>query len=502
MLFIGNNNLSWFADTCLMQTPTPTTASAGKVNNTPGGKGRKKSSVVCRTSQGTELSASLLRMTRFTAAFEVHPPDTLLRASEVFEVFQIVSPEQTLYSGSAVIRSLVDFGSIMVCEAELDEGAWQDAVPAAPVRMLARDGFHQFLREWEGFYKILPEFKVAVADLQSFLDGLRRWLESVETGTRALPAPARAAAERETLQELMATATPAISAMFERFEFVAASVPEELIPAHRAFCRRQLLPLLLCCPFMNRIFTKPLGYAGDYEMMNMIVRNAPEGDSLFAKLLQTYILSQAPAVAVRNRVDYFVQKFVTETARASAAGCPANLCSIGCGPAREVESFMAREALSNQARFRLLDFNDETLRLTGERLDTAKTKHHRQTRIELVKKPAQFLLKESGKVALGEEKLDVIYCSGLYDYLSDRVIQALNTRLYERLRPGGVLIVTNFDPYNPIRHIMEFIFDWFLIHRDGKRLAALAPAQARQEHCEVRAEMSGCNIFLETRKPA
>jgi hypothetical protein len=46
------------------------------------------------------------------------------------------------------------------------------------------------------------------------------------------------------------------------------------------------------------------------------------------------------------------------------------------------------------------------------------------------------------------------------------------------------------------------MFDWFLIHRDGKRLAALAPDQAMQDQSEVRAELSGCNIFLETRKPS
>ncbi len=485
-----------------MQTPTPTTAFAGEVNNTPVDNGRKKTSVVGRTRQGKELHASLLRITRFTAAFEISPPDTLLRASEVFEVFQIIGPERMLYSGSAVIRSLVDFGSMMVCEAGLDAGAWNDALPTDPARTSAHAGFNQFLREWEGIYKILPEFKVVVADLQSFLDGLRRWLESVETSLRRLPAATRAAAEQETLQELMTTATPAIGAMFERFEFVAASVPEELMPAHRAFCRRQLLPLLLCCPFMNRIYTKPLGYAGDYEMMNMIVRNAPEGDSLFARLLQVYILSQAPAVAVRNRVDYFAQKFSTETARVAAAGRLVQVCSIGCGPAREVEEFMARDPSSSHVRFRLLDFNDETLAHTGERLNAAKSRHGRQTVIQPVKKPAQFLLKENRGRALGGEKFDVIYCSGLYDYLSDRVVRALNTRLYEHLQPGGVLIVTNFDPYNPIRHVMEFIFDWFLIHRDGRQLAALAPEQAVREHSAVRAEMSGCNIFLETRKPA
>ena len=487
-----------------MQTAIPSDVSADAVDNTLTAKGSKKiSRVVCRTAQGLELQAELSRMNRFTAAFEVCPPDLVLRASEVFEDFTIVCEEQTIYSGRAVIHSLVDFGPVLVCEARLEESAWRDrgADTAEQARLQARDGFQKFLREWEGFYKILPEFKVVVADLQSFLEALRLWLEQFEAGLRGLPPDSRRVVEAETVRELAATTMPAISAMFERFECVAATVPADLMPAHQAFCRRLLHPLLLCCPFMNRIFTKPLGYAGDYEMMNMIVRNEQEGGSLLAKLLQTYILNQAPALAVRNRVDYFVKKFVVETGRVAATGRAAAICSIGCGPAREVENFMRDHPLSDHAGFRLLDFNDETLGYTGKRMESARRQHQRRTQIQLVKKPAQLLLKETGTSALGEERYDLIYCSGLYDYLNDRVIKALNTRLYDRLHPGGVLIVTNFDPYNPIRHIMECMFDWFLIHRDGKRLATLAPEQAAAEHSEVRAEHSGCNIFLETRKP-
>ncbi|MFO1487410.1 MAG: class I SAM-dependent methyltransferase [Verrucomicrobiota bacterium] len=476
--------------------PPRTTASAPEDR-------RENSQIACRTAQGVEVQAPLLRAGRFTAAFEIHPSDVLLRVSEILENFQITRDGRIVYRGNAVVRGLVDFGPRMVCEVGLEESAWAEGAPdsAAAAARLTRESFQNFLQEWEGFYKILPEFKLAVADLHSFLDALRLWLEQIEAGLRALPAKTFREVERETIRELLGTCTPAIGAMFERFECAAAAVPSGLIPAHQAFCRRQLHPLLLCCPFMNRIFTKPLGYAGDYEMMNMIVRNEPEGESLFAKLLQTYILNQAPACAVRNRVDYFVRQFVTETSRVSARGRAANICSLGCGPAREVEKFMAEQALSHHARFRLLDANEETLAHTAQYLERVREKHERHTAIQVVKKPAQFLLKETACATLGDEPFDLIYCSGLYDYLNDRVIKALNTRLYDRLRPGGILIVTNFDPYNPIRHIMEFLFDWFLIHRDGKQLAALAPAHAPAEQSAVRAELSGCNIFLETRKP-
>ena len=64
-----------------------------------------------------------------------------------------------------------------------------------------------------------------------------------------------------------------------------------------------------------------------------------------------------------------------------------------------------------------------------------------------------------------------------------------------------MLIVTNFDPVNPIRNIMEYIYEWFLIHRDGAGMAAMAPEQANRDDWKVVAEPTGCNVFLEARKP-
>jgi hypothetical protein len=49
---------------------------------------------------------------------------------------------------------------------------------------------------------------------------------------------------------------------------------------------------------------------------------------------------------------------------------------------------------------------------------------------------------------------------------------------------------------------MEHLMEWFLIYRDSRQLAALAPDRASPEDSEVRAEWTGANIFLEVRKPA
>ena len=86
-------------------------------------------------------------------------------------------------------------------------------------------------------------------------------------------------------------------------------------------------------------------------------------------------------------------------------------------------------------------------------------------------------------------------------YLNDRVIKALNTYLYDRLRPGGLLVVGNFAPNMPVRNFIEHFLEWFLIYRNANQLAALAPQQASPADCRVAAEPTGTNIFLEVRKP-
>jgi extracellular factor (EF) 3-hydroxypalmitic acid methyl ester biosynthesis protein len=85
--------------------------------------------------------------------------------------------------------------------------------------------------------------------------------------------------------------------------------------------------------------------------------------------------------------------------------------------------------------------------------------------------------------------------------LSDRLIKALNSYLYDRLQPGGLLVVGNFAPHNPIRNLMEHTLEWFLIYRDRNQMEALAPERAAPDDCIVKSEPSGSNIFLEIRKP-
>jgi extracellular factor (EF) 3-hydroxypalmitic acid methyl ester biosynthesis protein len=454
------------------------------------------------TSSGAEFRATLVGFTRHEAVFEVYGPQSMLRVSEVLSEFRILLRDRVWYVGRAVVTSLVNAGVVVICQVSLDEQSWTDVELTADTAGKAklRNDFKDFLAQWERVYLVSREYKLIIADLHSFFSDLRLWLDQVELNIRAVPDFNRVQLEQEVASELRESVSAPLNHLFDRFEEVSSKIEEDRRPSHRAFGRRQMHPLMMCAPFPYRCYNKPLGFAGDYEMMNMILRNGLEGSSLFAKLINSYLLDQGPPRAVRSRVGFLKERIIEETGRVARSGKIARIYNLGSGPAREVEEFIVEQTLANQAEFRLVDFNEETLSYAEARLRQALSAHHRRAALTLERKSVQQLLKSRPGAA--EPQYDLIYCSGLYDYLGDRVCKMLSSFLYDKLRPGGLLVVGNFAPWTSRQHLMEHFVEWFLIYRDTRQLAAVAPEQAPAEECVVRAESSGANIFLEVRKLA
>lgn len=466
--------------------------------------GDRETFIVCRNSQGVELRATLLRMTRYLVVFEVYNPYSILQLSEVLSDFKIFINDQVAYSGRAIVSNLVNTGILIICEAALED-SWLDVGFASEAldRSRLRTEFEEFIREWEKIHRISGEFKIVIADMQNLLLGLRRWLEQVELLIRSEVSQNRLDLERNVIHELQPPMLPIIGSWFGRFDDVSESIPEDLQPAHRAYARRQLHPLVLCSPFVYRTFSKPLGYAGDYEMVNMILRDPFEGGSLFAKIVNNCFLQQPPAEAHRNRIRYLLKRLGEETRRRARLGKTARIFNLGCGPAKEIQEFLVQDDLCERAQFTLLDFNDETLAYTGKLLDEIKMRSRRMTPIQMIKKSVHQILKECARPASDPSsgKYDFIYCAGLFDYLSDRICKRLMDIFYDMLAPGGLLVATNVDASKPFRHSMEYILEWHLVCRNEKQLQTLSPELAPEGAFLVNKDVTGVNVFLEVRKP-
>jgi extracellular factor (EF) 3-hydroxypalmitic acid methyl ester biosynthesis protein len=291
-----------------------------------------------------------------------------------------------------------------------------------------------------------------------------------------------------------------MNALFTRFEEAADQVEKELQPLHTTYAKRQLHPYLLCSPFAYRTYNKPLGYAGDYEMVNMILGDPLKGSSLFAKTLNLWFLSQAPAQAHRNRIKYLTKLLAEETTRVMSEGRRARFLNLGCGPAGEIQNFLVESDVCDWSSFTLLDFNDETLQHTKIILEDLLKRFDRHTKVDLIKKSVHQVLKDSLKLGDRVERYDVVYCAGLFDYLSDRICKRLMNIFYDILAPGGLLVATNVDMSNPSRQTMEQVLEWHLIYRNRGQLLGLAPDLAPDGSYCIKSDPTGCNVLLEVRK--
>jgi len=85
---------------------------------------------------------------------------------------------------------------------------------------------------------------------------------------------------------------------------------------------------------------------------------------------------------------------------------------------------MANYEVSTQAHFTLIDFNEETLRHAGEKINSIKQKHQRPLQ-SARQKGRSPIVKDSARSSLAAPKRNTTwFMRGLFDYLSDNFCSA------------------------------------------------------------------------------
>jgi extracellular factor (EF) 3-hydroxypalmitic acid methyl ester biosynthesis protein len=288
---------------------------------------------------------------------------------------------------------------------------------------------------------------------------------------------------------------------FVWLEREGALVPEEDSVAHRNFAQTSLHPLLLRAPFVYRTFAKPLGYAGDYEMVNQILADPRQGNSTYFQIINAFFLKAAVAQAHRNRIDILVEYLGRAAAGARSEGRKVRILNVACGPAIEIQRFVASDPNAESVAFTLLDFSEPTLEYTRSCIEKAARSSGRNVEVEYVQESVHQLLKRAAKREDGLDNgvFDFVYCAGLFDYLSDKVCSRLLDYFVDRTRPGGSVLVTNVHSTNPQKKVMEHLLEWHLIYRDEAGLESVLPNP--RENTRTYTDATGVNVFAEFRVP-
>ena len=454
--------------------------------------------VLFSNSQGDSGQGTLVHLTRNLAVFEVYNPYSLVQLSEVLQDVRILRGEVVYYRGRAVVSNLVSTGILLIVSASLID-PWSELAAFAPGKGL-REEVSRFVREWDAGHRLRPSYQLAVSNLRTFLAEVSRWLGQVQTFTNGDRPEPSTDYEREFFVDVEASLAPKLDELFTTFEQEASRVPPEETMLHKAFARRELHPLTLCSPFVHRTYTKPLGYGGDYVMVNMMLENRVQGANVYAKIIDAAHLRAPPAVAHRNRISMLVEVLRAEAQRVASRGRPLRVLNVGCGPAAEVERLIRDDPLSESCEFDLLDFSEETICYARDRISQVTRDTGREPKLKFIHKSVHELLRDAHKASESTPpRYDLIYCAGLFDYLQDGVCKRVMELFCRQAEEGGLVLVTNVHPSNPSRYNMEHVLEWHLVYRDESAMLRLVPTGANGD---TRTDPTGINVFLEVRKDA
>lgn len=253
------------------------------------------------------------------------------------------------------------------------------------------------------------------------------------------------------------------------------------------FFRGQMIDLLLSAPFHNRAYTKPLGYAGDFQMMNQIYAHEGMGDSLFAKCLHLYFISAPESRAVRNRAEYLLQQILDGYKRNK--NTTFSVLSVASGPAFEVQNFIKKyPEFAVNTKFSLLDQDMEALQHAQRKIKVLERDLKIKINCEFIHKPIKHV------IAKGlSSKHNLIYSAGLFDYFTDPVAHMAAKRLFEALDENGKLIIGNFSNASLGQLTMDIALDWHLIYRSTENLSSLFAEIGKNFFIE--SEEEGINLF-------
>jgi SAM-dependent methyltransferase len=346
-------------------------------------------------------------------------------------------------------------------------------------------------------YQVLPAtFKERIYEICFRLADLERKVGEMEAKQKSESLRDQAEFEETSSQVLAEHIGQVFSPLFDEIDFFYKTFTERDLRVAFSFFRECLKDQLFQSPFASRSFHKPLGYAGDFEMMNILYRDENVGKGLFAKSIHRFYMRHPNARAVRNRVQYLGEK-IRETIGATPAKSRSRILSVASGPAREVQAILDEMPLESiqRAEFTLLDQDLKALQHAKSQIRTI-------CRRRAIEPPVAFTnLAIKNVITDGlSETYDLIYSAGLFDYFSDPVADHAGRQLYRALRPGGRLIIGNFHSSISTRAIMDFALDWQLIYRSEVDLRRLYGGLGG--NVQVESEVEGVNLFVVITKPS
>lgn len=457
--------------------------------------------------QNVEHTCQVKDYSRTGLSFYLEDGSLLLKIGDMIADLRFYSSNQLVHTSPSNIIHIQDEdqnGKVISCIGCLFEMPMDvyNIVKMEKITRLQND-FMDFVQSMAIEENLDPEFVNLTSNLQFILDRYREKLYQ-EMATISQEDIGLQGTLMDTLKELAFDVLfYELNIYYDHFSNIVNNFtdPNQRF-IHRKFFQTRLSEFFSQSKLCHRGFTKPLGYAGDYEMMNIIYRNTFEGDNLFAQVMSKIDCEGSAARAVRNRRAYLYKK-LRELVSNTKHGHTIKIMSVACGPAIEFSDLLSSiegKDLPLSIEYIALDQDAIALQDARTRIEPH-IKDNSTIRVYFEEDNIKRLIVGRDNNKDLYKGLDFLYSAGLFDYLSDRASSRLIHKLYSFLKPGGLMIIGNFGPYNPQRFFMEFGAEWFLVYRSEEHLKSLASDLPGNPLLGIEKEPEGVNLFLTIVKP-
>jgi len=210
-----------------------------------------------------------------------------------------------------------------------------------------------------------------------------------------------------------------------------------------------------------RIYMKPLGYAGDYIVMNYIYDYSGSeymGNSSFQRLINNYTCNIPFARSNIARKDFIKGRIL------STIKCKENptILSVGSGPMRELIELLREGRVKNDIKITCLDFEKEALDYVKNEIKKITQKSNTFLNVIYEHKDVMDFV----SLKIKNTNFDLIYTAGLFDYLRNATCLRVCRKLYSLLNDEGNLLICNASLDNAThRGYYEFLGDWVMQYR-------------------------------------
>ena len=339
-------------------------------------------------------------------------------------------------------------------------------------------------------YSLVPEgYKAICADVISLFRAYDETLEEAEHWGSS-----------EAAEKVLAACEDDIVPRWHDLWYKANAIVEPImsdpaaVTATKHYTEVVLTPEFMPGAIVRRSYEKPLGYPGDFKIMQMAYDWQREGETMHDKLIHRIGLDVGEMLT--NRMT-MMRETIARRVLQEGEG-PVRITSVGCGPAREVADYLRVSQLPRSVDFTLIDQDHEALSYAYESTYADVLRHSGRASVNCLHAAFnQLFHTEELFGRLHDQHL--IYALGLLDYLKERRARHWVQSLFQHLAPGGKLVVSNLLK-SPIGSLwpLEFVCDWSLVYRTEEDMVALAEGlDATSVSTEIDASGRVCVLTIE-----